>query len=562
MHLQQATSPAPRAGYPAPSHGLPLTAQLRRRAQTLRRHWKSLAALGGGILVTAVAAAVAWPATYRSSGTILIEQQEVPEEFVRSAISSYADQRVQVISQRVMTSANLLDVINKYNLYTKQRLTRSRESIIQDMREDIALKMISADVVDPRQGRATKATIAFAVSFDGSTPQLAAAVANELTTLFLRENVDMRKQQAAGTAEFLSTEAQRIGNEVEETEKRLATFKMQNEGNLPEMAQLNLQLAARAQDDLRELDSRIRSLDQQIVFLNAQLAQISPTSSLYKDGSERVLSSNDQLRVLRTQYATAKAKYSPDHPDVLRLQKEIEGLENALGKTPAYRDAIRDLEARRTELARLRETRTADHPDVIRLQREVDALEKQARIAGAATTAASAGEEPDNPAYIQIKASLTAAQSDRASVSTQRAQVATRLAMLESRSQTGPGVERDYSELVRNLDNARKKYAEVQQKQMEAQLSSNLETERKGERFTLIEPAVEPQRPVRPNRPLIALLGFLLAAGAVIGAVLLIEALDNRIHSREDIANLVQVPPLAVIPWVDGGGKSLETARG
>ena len=547
--MQQAPPQASsNTGYSLPNRSVPLSALLAKRWHTVRRHRRALAALGGSIFLAALGAAIAWPATYRSTGTILIEQQEMPEDFVRSAISSYADQRVQVISQRVMTSANLLEVIGKYNLYPNERRSKSRDVIVQSMRDDISLKMISADVVDPKLGRATKATIAFSISYDGSTPAQASAVANELTTLYLRENVDLRKQQAAGTAAFLSTEGSRLGEEVAQLEQKVATFKTQNEGNLPEMTQLNLQLGSRAQDDLRELDSRVRSLDQQIVFLQAQLAQINPTSSLYRDGGERVLTGADQLRVLRTQYATAAAQYSPTHPDVIRLKHEIEGLESAVGNSPAYRDTQRQLEAKRAELAKALETKTADHPDIQRLTREVEELEHQAKTAAPASTAS---EQPDNPAYIQIRASLTAAQSDRTSTLQQRAQISARLAQLELRSQSAPTVERDYSALVRDLDSARRKYAEVQQKQMEAQLSSNLETERKGERFTLIEPAVEPQKPVRPNRPLIVLLGVLLSIGTVVGTVLLIEALDNRIHSRDDVTALLQVPPLAVIPWVE-----------
>jgi polysaccharide biosynthesis transport protein len=540
----------------------PLSAQIAKRLRTVRRHWRSLAALGGSILLCAVLAAVFWPATYRSSGTILIEQQEVPEDLVRSATSSYAEQRVQVISQRVMTLANLLGIIGKYNLYPDQHAAKSREDAIESMRNDVALKMISADVVDPRQGRAVKSTIAFSVSYDSRSPEQAAAVANELTSLFLSENASMRKQQASGTAEFLSSQAERIGSEVAETEKKLAAFKSVHEGNLPELTELNLQLASRAQDDLREIDGRIRSLDQQIVLFKAQLAQVSPTSSLYRDSNQRVLSGADQLRVLRTQLAVARAKYSADHPDVLRLEREVAGLETATGRTSAYRDTFRDLVERRGELARTLQTRTAEHPEVVSIKREISALEQQLNSEAAVGAAASTPEEPDNPAYVQLQASLTAAQADRSAVITQRAQLTQRLAMLETRSEAAPNIEREYSQLARDLENARKRYSEVQQKQMEAQLSSNLETESKGERFTLIEPAVEPQKPLSPNRPLITLLGVMLALTAVIAAVLMIEALDTRIHSHEDIVSLVQVAPLAVIPWMEVDAPTVGVTHG
>ena len=174
------------------------------------------------ILSLALLLAAFWPATYRSTGTILIEQQEIPEDFVRSAVSSYADQRVQVISQRVMTSANLLGIIEKFELYGVERDASTREELVERIREDINLDMISADVVDPRQGRATKATIAFAVGYDSRSPDLAARVANDLVSLYLRENLESRKQLAAGSADFLTGEAEKQRLRVAELEQRIS----------------------------------------------------------------------------------------------------------------------------------------------------------------------------------------------------------------------------------------------------------------------------------------------------------------------------------------------------
>ena len=295
--------------------------------RAVRRRLLPMLVTAGAVMGLALLAAFFWPPTYRSTGTILIEQQEMPEDFVRSAITSYADQRIQVISQRVMTSSNLLDIIGKYDLYPEARRTKAREAIVADMRNDIKLEMISADVMDPRQGRATKATIAFSVSFVNRSPQVAAAVANELTSLYLRENLESRKQQAEGTADFLNTEAARIGRPGHGIGTEFGRFQGKNANSLPEYAQLNLQLASRAQDDMRELDSRVRALDQQIVFSDAQLAQINPTATLYGDTGQRVMGAKDQLKILKTQYAAAVANYSDTHPDVVRLKSEIEGLE-------------------------------------------------------------------------------------------------------------------------------------------------------------------------------------------------------------------------------------------
>ncbi|MGH8324479.1 MAG: lipopolysaccharide biosynthesis protein, partial [Steroidobacteraceae bacterium] len=157
-----------------------------------RRHTFWIVA--GAATVITLLLAVFLPATYRSTATILIEQQEIPQEMVRSVVTSFADQRMQVISQRVMTTKNLLALIERYNLYPDIRESRPREVLLEKMRDDIGMHMISADVIDPRSGRPTQATIAFSVSYQSRSPDLALKVASELTSLYLDENLTSRTQ--------------------------------------------------------------------------------------------------------------------------------------------------------------------------------------------------------------------------------------------------------------------------------------------------------------------------------------------------------------------------------
>ena len=157
---------------------------------TLQRRRRPMLATFAAVLLSALGVAFLWPATYRATGTILIEQQEVPVDLVRSTISSYADQRIQVIQQRVMTTENLLKIIQKYDLYARRRQYESREKIIERMNDDIHFRMISADVIDPRSGVPTKATIAFSVGYENRSPELAVRVANELVSLYLEQNLE------------------------------------------------------------------------------------------------------------------------------------------------------------------------------------------------------------------------------------------------------------------------------------------------------------------------------------------------------------------------------------
>ena len=510
-------------------------------------------------LVVALAAgalALLWPPTYRSTGTILIEQQEVPTDLVRSAITSYADQRIQVITQRVMTTENLFKIIDRYGLYTAERAREAREKVIARMRDDISFEMISADVIDPRIGRPTKATIAFSVSYRHRSPDIAARVANELISLYMSVNIETRKQDAANASSFLNDEADRLSKRIDDLQSQVATFKEQHMDELPELAALNTQMLSRSEDELREVETRQRSLDQQITFLDAQLAQISPSSQIYASTGERVMSPQDRLKYLRSEYARVSGLYAPDHPDVVRLKREVAGLEQGVGEPVDRNDLARQLEDASTQLGAARQKYAPGHPDVARLDRLVQSLKSALERAGsAAATApkvpASNAANGDNPAYISMQAQREAAINERSSLEVSRRQLRAKLAGLEDRMAKAPAVERDYATLSRDLDNNQLKYRDVRQKQMEAQVSQNLEDERKGERFTLIEPPTQPEQPASPNRVAIAIAGVVLALASGIGIGLLLEQLDTSIRTRRDLELLLNVPPLAVVPWIE-----------
>ena len=144
------------------------------------------------ILLLSIVLAVALPSVYRSTATILIEEQEIPSELVKSTVTTFAARQVQYINQRIMSRSNLVDIIKKYDLYASDRKSKTEEVILEKMRDSIKVETISADVIDPRSGHPTKATIAFSLAFDDESPALSQKVTNELTSLFLKENIKSR----------------------------------------------------------------------------------------------------------------------------------------------------------------------------------------------------------------------------------------------------------------------------------------------------------------------------------------------------------------------------------
>jgi uncharacterized protein involved in exopolysaccharide biosynthesis len=288
------------------------------------------------------------------------------------------------------------------------------------------------------------------------------------------------------------------------------------------------------------------------VLLEAQLVQINPTMQVFSDTGLRVMSAEDRLKALKSQLAGLKARYAPDHPDIINAEREVAGLEKEVKGDDGTSDVARQLDEAKAQLARAKEKYAPDHPDVVRLTRVVEELEKSVASAPTAAEGARAKERlhADNPAYIQVKGQLDSLSVERVSAVKKRDELQAKLDEYERRLAQAPAVERQFRELARDLDTAQLKYQEMRSKQSEVQVSQNLETEHKGERFTMIEPPLPPEKPISPNRFLILAMGFVLSLGAGAGAAILRNNLDASVRGVQDMRALLSVPPLAAIPVI------------
>jgi uncharacterized protein involved in exopolysaccharide biosynthesis len=504
------------------------------------------------IFSIAVLVAFLWPPTYRSTATILIEEQGIPADMVRSTITTYAWQRIQTISQRVMTRANLLEIVDKYKLYEGRRARETNEEIVGRMRQDIKLEPISADVVDPRSGRPTAATIAFTLSFDADNSAVTQKVASELTTLYLNENIKSRTEKVAETYDFLTIEAERLNQQMIVLETQLATFKEKNINRLPDLKDFNMQQMSRAETELRDLQNEIRSLEERKVYIESQLSQVQPSGPAYSADGQPVLNTAARLKSLKTEYAMASVKYSPEHPDVIRLKREIEGLELKTGSVSGRQEQAKKLSQLRGELAASREKYSNEHPDVISLNRQIEAMEAGFRDSPELPETSVAAEKPDNPVYISLKTQLEGIEVGMRTAAAKREQLKAKMADYEKRIIQTPQVEREIFNITREYSNTRDKYRDIKSKQMEAQVGKEMEKERKGERFSLIDPPQLPEEPIQPNRPAIIFLGLIFSLGSCLGYVVVAETMGNTVRRRTLAADL-GTTLLSVIPYKENG---------
>ena len=457
------------------------------------------------ILIIIISLAIGLPSIYRSEATILIEQQEIPADLVRSTVTSFAGERIQMISQRVLSSDNLSRIIDEFELYQAERSKVSQNSLVKKLRNQIELEMISADMIDPRSGRPTEAIIAFKLSFSNENPQIAQNVTEEFVSLFLNENEKQRTQSALETSGFLASEAKKLSEEVAELENQLAAFKEKNINNLPEHQQMNQQLMERKESELAEKNQQIRTLEERRIYLRLELAQMSPTSDLFTSDGKRVLGVEDKLMLLQTEYVGLKARYTDKYPPLIKLKEEI------------------------------------------------DALKKAASGAGNAQTENSnyTAVKADSPAYKQLQTELNATEVELASLKQAKEEIINKIKDYELRLMQSPQIEKEYRNLTRDYDTALTKYNEVKDKQLEAELSESLEREHKGERFSLLEPPLLPESPAKPNRLAIIFLGFIFSFAGGIGSVVVRESTDQAVYGSKGIMEILHVPPVVVIPYIE-----------
>jgi uncharacterized protein involved in exopolysaccharide biosynthesis len=526
----------------------------------LRRRKTIIFTVAASLLAASAALAFLLPAVYRSTATILIEEQEIPPDLVRSAIATYADQRIETIKQQVLSRSTLWRIVEQYDLYKDLRKRSPTEEVLTRFVKDIQIEVMNVKVIDKRTQNPTQATIAFTLAYDGESAELAQKVANELTSLFLGENLKTRERHAQETTAFLKRESENLSHHIQELEQKLSGVKRRAEGALPELVQLNMQLLSQVQREVIDSDRDIRSLKERKTYLEGELATLKPHTPLISASGERLLDSSERLKSLRAQYASASAYLEPDHPDLIKLKQEMSSLEKEAGATDGREELSKRLMAERASLAALRERVGEMHPDVIRSQNVVASLEREL-LAAVARPSQPSTVKPENPAYINIQSQLASTTASLQSMEAARVDLKRRMAEFAKRLESTPTVEPEYLDLVRDRENSVRKYQEITSRLMEAQVSAELEVQRKGERFLLINPPELPEKPDRPNRLAILLLGAFLAIAGGLGTGVAADNVDRRIFTADQLGRVMRGVPLAVIPYLPSEGELVALGR-
>ena len=466
----------------------------------LRRKWMIVFTVLS-VLFSASVYCVVTPELYKSSITILILPQTVPEDYVRSTISVKVDQQLATIKQQVLSRTTLTKAMDELRLFEKERKKLSSEELFAMMR-----KRIEIDVV---RGASRDSSEAFSLSFLHEQPNDAMHAAARLASLFIDENMKTREQQAVGTSEFLESQLRGTKASLEVMEQRVKEYKIRYMGELPQQMEGNLRMLTGLQDRLRTNETGTRTVEERKVFLEAQV--------------------------------------------------------NLIGKSlPAfYQDPVQSLQielaAKKAKLAELNERYTEMVPEVVRTKQEVADLEK--RIAEAWRSAAnpSAGDTNEDPqigaAFLpesdeirRMRAQLKATTAEIASLKKEKEEIRKSIASVEQKIEQSPRREQEMISLIRDYENQKKSYDDLQKKKLEADVSQNLEKRQKGTQFQILDPANLPEEPFQPNRKKVMGVFLLLALVLGFGGTIAWEAMDLRLRDVRDFRQLYKVPILGYIP--------------
>ena len=437
------------------------------------------------------------PAIYSSEALILVDSQKIPERLVASTVSTDLQDRIQTISQQILSSTQLKKVIEDFDLYHEARKSLFEEEILERMRKDISVKL--------EQGWTGGRPGAFRISFQGPSPSVVAQVTNRLANLYIDENLKTREVQAEGTSEFLSTQVQEAKKKLDELEAAVSKYKLAHNGELPQQEAALIGTLSRLQSELEANRDAINRSEQAKLVLDNTLSTLESMASMLANPDQQASArggptnglgaaaaggpeTKPKSEILQAQLDLLRLRYSDDHPDVKRLRDEIAGLKAVERKESVHVAAPKTDGSKAPDAPANTPARPErERPDVLQARGRVSAAKVQ---------------------MTQLNRDLEFRKNEQERILRDMAQYQQRIGKLPVREQ-------EMAQLMRDYEISKANYRSLLDKELSAEMSTDMERRQKSERFEVLDPGRIPEKPIKPNRPLLYTLS--LVGALVIG---------------------------------------------
>jgi len=472
--------------------------------EILRRRALLAAAAFAVVLAAAVSFALYLPDLYRGTALVLVERQ-VSEAIVRTPVSGELESRLYVIKQEILSRDRLITLIDRFNLYPDVRSRAGIEDVLAQARNDIAVQPAGPEQVSGR----TK-TVSFTLSYTGDTKASVADVANAVAAFYVQQNERMRSDEAIRTTQFLREQLADAKAQLDRQEGAMREYTTRYTGELPQQVGVNLATLERLNTQLRlNGEQQIRIIEQRDKLFDG-LRDTSVIARAAADGSDVSPESLERLKQIddvKQKLSAAEVQFTARHPDVVRLREQLAAIE------------------REHKIAEFAEARTR-----------------------AEAEAAARASDPGAPSPQLRRRTLESLDAELEKLRADEGAIRGTIASFEQRLESSPQRQQEYALITRDYTAAKDLYDSLLKRYDEAQLTESMETERAGERFRVLEPAVPPEGPTAPNRMRLLLMGLLLAFAAAAAAVLAREQFDTAFHSVDELREFTAVPVLVSIP--------------
>jgi len=463
----------------------------------LRRHWwiplVTMSLLGlAGLVATMVL-----PKKYTSTTVVLVEQPTVPVDIVKPVVTNDLNQRLASMKEEILSRSRLQAIIEKFNLYPQKREKVHIEDLVEEFR-----KSVEVELIQPMQGSVNRQPPGFHVSVTFDNPQLAQQICIEITSMFMEQNLKRREQQSVDTTHFLSQQLDEAKARLDEQDAKLAKFKGQYLGSLPEEEQTNLSLLTGMNTQLEAVTQSLNRAQQDKVLTETMLSAQEANWKATQSGQQNPETQDQQLAALQDQLTTLLSRYTPEHPDVMKVKSQIEQLKRKMEEEP---------------------------------------------VAKKPTSAAQASlHEP--PQLQQLRAKLKQDELSIAELTKRQSQIQEQSRAIQARVQASPIVEQQFKELTRNYQTALELYNELLKKRENSAMATDLEHQQQSETFKVLDAPSLPLTPSFPKK--IVFVGGGLGAGLALalGIMYLFAISDKSMYTERDVEVCLHLPVLATVP--------------